>query len=70
MKHYGTKITARVHQVIPIEELLKKHRACELLEMLTTLHPNWQDLLPLSAKQKAVPRSVPLVVIPLFSFGQ
>lgn len=42
---YGSKFTGSVKDRVPIEQLLKRHTARELLAMLAALHPDWHSLL-------------------------
>ena len=41
MQQFGPKITGRVSKRLSIDQILKKHRARELLAMLSALHPDW-----------------------------
>jgi len=45
LKVYGQKVTGRVTKHLSIAQLLKKHKARELLAMLSALHPDWHYLL-------------------------
>ena len=41
---YGKKLTNEITGRLPIEELLKKHRAIELIQMFAALHADWAKL--------------------------
>ena len=40
---FGKKLTNKVTERVPIEKLLKKHRAIDLIQMFAALHPDWAE---------------------------
>jgi hypothetical protein len=41
---FGKKLTNEVTERLPIEEILKEHRAIDLIQMFAALHPDWAEL--------------------------
>jgi hypothetical protein len=41
---FGKKLTNEITEQLPIEEILKEHRAIDLIQMFAALHPDWAEL--------------------------
>jgi hypothetical protein len=52
LKVYGSKLTGSIKKRLPIKQLLKKHKACDLLAMLSALHPDWETILHISNRRE------------------
>jgi len=58
MKVYGSRFTGAFPQKITIEQLLKKHKAHDLVAMVTALYPQWEKIgIPNQAKIEALPEA-------------